>query len=291
MYYYIVNPAAGNGAIDGIQEKLKANLHGLGIDGEFNKTIGSGDATKIVKQAIEDNYKTIVAIGGDETVNEVITAVHATKNPNVAVGIIPTGKQNLMARHLGIGDWQHACDVLATRRLQTYQLMKVNNKTFIYDCTFLSEGTWQPEVSNHPIPVWQNLLDKASGPTKQKPFDYLLDIDGNYKVRGTANQITISNQKFLDTALANELIVHLYIPQSKAEKPSVLSRLFNKAGQETANASQLHGKSITIECKSPVEAIIDGQRLGGTKFAIHIARDSVQLITNRENQSTGKSKS
>jgi diacylglycerol kinase family enzyme len=287
MYYYIVNPAAGNSIISSIQEKLKSNLHSLGIDGEFNKTIGAGDAAKIAKLAVEQNFKTIVAVGGDETVNEVITAVHATKKTNVAVGIIPTGKQNLMARHLGIGDWQHACDVLAARRLQTYQLMKINSKAFIYDCTFLSEGTWQPEeTSSSSAPVWQNLMEKVSIPVAQKPFEYLLDLDNQYKVRGNANQITISNQKFLDTSLPNRLIIHIYNAASHDDKPTILNKIFRRSKPNMHSVSQLHGNNIAIECKSPTEAIIDGQKLGGTKFNIHITDAKVQLITNRETSAT-----
>lgn len=283
MYYYIVNPASGNSVISSIQEKLKANLHALGIDGEFNKTIGSGDAAKIAKLAVDQNFKTIVAVGGDETVNEVITAVHETKKDSVAVGVIPTGKQNLMARHLGIGDWQHACDVLASRRLQTYQLMRVNNKVFIYDCTILSEGVFQPEeTSPSPAPIWQNLLEKATPSPKQQPFEYLLDLDKRYKVRGEANQITVSNQKFLDTALENELIIHIHSPDPYQKKLPILGNLFKRPGHKINGISQLHANNIAIECKSPTEAIIDGQKLGGTKFNIHITDAKVQLITNRE---------
>lgn len=292
MYYYIVNPAAGNSLISSIQEKLKSTLHNLGIDGEFNKTIGAGDAAKIAKTAVDQNFKTIVAVGGDETVNEVITAVHETKKDNVAVGIIPTGKQNLMARHLGVGDWQHACEVLAARRLQTYRLMKVNNKPFIYDCTLLSEGVWHPQESNpSPAPVWQNLIEKASNNHTQKPFEYLLDLDNKYKVRGIANQITISNQKFLDTSLNNQLIIHLYGVSGGHNKRTLLNRIFQRSDQNTHTISQIHGNNTAIECKSPTEAIIDGQKVGGTKFSIHITRAEVQLITNRDtNKQSSESK-
>lgn len=284
MYYYIVNPAAGNSLVGSIQEKLKARLHEMGIDGEFNKTIGSGDAAKIAKQALAQGFKTIVAIGGDETVNEVVTAVCAGGKPRVAVGIIPVGKQNLMARHLGIGDWQHACDVLAARRLQTYQLMEVNGKPFIYDCTLLAAGSWQP-APNEPEPFWQELINRATPSRGLTPFTYLLDLDRKYKVRGEAGQIIVSNQKFLDTKLGNDLILHIYNAESKAEQKSKIRKFvqrFKRETQHNSQFSQLHGTNITIECHSPAEAIIDGQKVDGTKFSISLSDNEIQLITNRD---------
>lgn len=106
MYYYIVNPAAGGGLINSIQDRLKASLNQLNIDGEFAKTLGPGDALKITETAVDKGATTIVAVGGGETVNEVIAAVYKANHPEVAIGIIPTGKQNWLAQYLGIGSWR-----------------------------------------------------------------------------------------------------------------------------------------------------------------------------------------
>jgi len=282
VYYYIVNPAAGKGEVGTIQDKLKATLHSLGIDGEFNKTIGAGDAAKITRLAIEQGFKTIVAVGGDSTVNEVITAVHSSHKANIAVGIIPTGKQNLMANHLGINGWQQACEVLATRRLQTYQLMSINNRLFIYDCTLLAEGVWQPQTDAEG-PVWQTFLDKAASSSEQ-PFEYLLDLDQHYKVRGQALQITVSNQKFLDTSRQNRLIVHIYNAEAGTTKNSGLSKFLGRflPRRHHSPYSQFHSNRATIECRTPAEAIIDGKKLGGTKFVIDLTPEEIRLITNRD---------
>src|SRR4051794_40785384 len=113
MYYYILNPAAGKGTVNSTQDKLRVRLRELGIEGEFVKTTGPGDATKMAKQAVEKGHTTIVVVGGDGTVNEVINGI--TKD-TVAVGIIPAGHSNLLAHRLGITGWQQACEVLSARR-------------------------------------------------------------------------------------------------------------------------------------------------------------------------------
>src|SRR5947208_682989 len=99
MYYYIINPSAGGGAINQIQDKLRARLQTLGISGEFAKTTGPGDATKMAAAAISSGATTVVAVGGDGTVNEVVNGI---SKDQVAVGIIPIGHTNFLANRLGI---------------------------------------------------------------------------------------------------------------------------------------------------------------------------------------------
>src|SRR5882757_9997325 len=120
MYYYVVNPAAGRGQIRNMQEKLRSRLDDLGIRGEWAKTTGPGEATRMTRAAIASGHTTIVAVGGDDTVNEVINGVDQT---GVAVGIIPIGTGNRLAAQLGIITWPQACEALAARRLTSYSLI------------------------------------------------------------------------------------------------------------------------------------------------------------------------
>ncbi|MEO7618017.1 MAG: acylglycerol kinase family protein, partial [Candidatus Saccharibacteria bacterium] len=75
MYYYIVNPAAGNGSVKASQEKLRQMLDELGIRGEWAKTTGPGEATKMAAAAVAKGHTTIIAVGGDDTVNEVMNGI------------------------------------------------------------------------------------------------------------------------------------------------------------------------------------------------------------------------
>src|SRR5476651_995719 len=132
MYYYVVNPAAGHGQIKNLQDKLRTRLDELGIRGEWAKTTGPGDATKMTRTAIASGHTTVVAVGGDDTVNEVINGV---ENNDVAVGIIPIGTTNRVANQLGIVQWQQACEALAARRLTSYSLIAAGQKFFLSTLT------------------------------------------------------------------------------------------------------------------------------------------------------------
>ncbi|PWK29370.1 YegS/Rv2252/BmrU family lipid kinase [Arcicella aurantiaca] len=59
----------------------------------------SGHATKIAQQAVREGIATVVAIGGDGTVNEVGKGLIGS---NTSLGIIPIGSGNGLARHLKI---------------------------------------------------------------------------------------------------------------------------------------------------------------------------------------------
>src|SRR5882757_3364306 len=132
MYYYVVNPAAGRGQIRNMQEKLRSRLDDLGIRGEWAKTTGPGEATRMTKAAIAAGHTTIVAVGGDDTVNEVINGIGSE---NVAVGILPIGSNNRVATQLGIVTWPQACEALAARRLTSYSLIAAGQKFFLSTLT------------------------------------------------------------------------------------------------------------------------------------------------------------
>jgi YegS/Rv2252/BmrU family lipid kinase len=131
MYYYIINPAAGYGKINKIQDKLKLTLTNFNIVGEFVKTTGPGDAIKLTKLGLSKGYNTIVAIGGDGTVNEVANVIAKEGSEKTVLGVIPIGNTNNLARTLGILSWESSCSILASRKLETIDLGQAAKDYFI----------------------------------------------------------------------------------------------------------------------------------------------------------------
>ena len=89
----IVNPAA-RGARARIErlQRLTRNV-------VIRATKGPGDAEAQTERAVEQGFNTIVAAGGDGTINEVVNGIGSAP---VSLGILPMGTVNVLAMELGI---------------------------------------------------------------------------------------------------------------------------------------------------------------------------------------------
>jgi diacylglycerol kinase family enzyme len=95
----IANSMAGTGwkgrSLNKVVRRLKEIYPGL----ELVYTKGPGDATALSRQAVSDGYRTIIAAGGDGTINEAINGMAVSQS---ILGIIPMGTGNAIARELGL---------------------------------------------------------------------------------------------------------------------------------------------------------------------------------------------
>lgn len=249
MYYYIVNPNAGDRTIDSIQDKLKDQLHRLDIDGEFHKTLEKGDAGRIALSGVKKSANTIVVIGGDKTVNEVISAVHGSSSPRTPIGIIPTGHSNRLAEILGIKDWQQAVELLATRRLHQFKLIHINGHHFIHQAEFTpqTEGEWE----------------------------FLAEVDNQYRVRGRGNSMIVHNLRRLHPHLPDRLFIETSAPTQDKKWWQLKKPENNQAG------SKLHAGSLSIEFSQSTNALIDGRRISDVSYQLHLSDVPLRLITNK----------
>lgn len=96
---FIMNPKSGVGRKDSIPELIDKYIDKDLFDYQIANTEYAGHATELAQQATQDKIDIVAAIGGDGTVNEVGKAL---VNTDTAIGIIPTGSGNGLARHLAI---------------------------------------------------------------------------------------------------------------------------------------------------------------------------------------------
>ncbi|GGD69581.1 hypothetical protein GCM10011514_37120 [Emticicia aquatilis] len=98
--WFIVNPISGGKKVhQSIVELIDIQLDKQLYLPKICYTEYAGHATEIAADAVKNKIPIVVAIGGDGTVNEVGKALIHT---NTALGIIPTGSGNGLARELGI---------------------------------------------------------------------------------------------------------------------------------------------------------------------------------------------
>ncbi|BDD10188.1 hypothetical protein FUAX_26200 [Fulvitalea axinellae] len=96
---FVVNPVAGTKNKDDFSSWVETHLGSKGLVYEIRYTERRGHAVELVNEALEQKIRYIVAVGGDGTVNEVARGM---VNADAAMGVIPMGSGNGLARSLGI---------------------------------------------------------------------------------------------------------------------------------------------------------------------------------------------
>jgi diacylglycerol kinase (ATP) len=96
---FILNPFAGTKGTTSIREEITRVCELYSIKHHIVQTEYKGHAIELAATASKKGYDLVVAVGGDGTINEV--AQGAIKS-GLAMGIIPRGSGNGLARHLGI---------------------------------------------------------------------------------------------------------------------------------------------------------------------------------------------
>lgn len=99
-YHFIVNPIAGAGNSKRLFSEAKDIMDKEGIAYTYVFSKGSGHVSELVRSAVEDDHKKIVAVGGDGTVRETAQVVMGQKD--LVMGILPFGTGNDLARALKI---------------------------------------------------------------------------------------------------------------------------------------------------------------------------------------------
>lgn len=96
----IENPTAGRntpGSLRVAERALEATF-----ELELVSTNARGHAAELAREAVEAGAKTVIAYGGDGTVNEVVNGLlGARDSTDVVLGVLPGGTTNVLARNLG----------------------------------------------------------------------------------------------------------------------------------------------------------------------------------------------
>ena len=92
-----MNPISGTSSKERVPDLIEETLDKDKFEYELRLTEYAGHASEIAKEAKDKGVDIVVAVGGDGTVNEVARAI---VHSNTALGIIPCGSGNGLARHL-----------------------------------------------------------------------------------------------------------------------------------------------------------------------------------------------
>ncbi len=89
-----------------------------------------GEAESLARSAVKEGFNTIVAAGGDGTVNEVVNGIAGSE---AALGLLPLGTMNVFATELGlpVGDLTRCWAIIQESRIRDVDLPCANGKHFV----------------------------------------------------------------------------------------------------------------------------------------------------------------
>ncbi len=133
--FLVGNPCSG-------KKKLKKNLLDIvsvftnaGYDVTVYPTKSRGNATTVLK-TLSDEYSTVVCVGGDGTLNEVITGMMHNKN-NYKLAYVPAGTLNEWSSSLKISrNIVEAARDIPNGKIITLDIGKFDDKFFTYTASF-----------------------------------------------------------------------------------------------------------------------------------------------------------
>lgn len=190
---FIINPISGTKQKREIPGLIADIFHGSGIDPEIVYTERAGHATEIAAQKAKDGVDVVVAVGGDGTVNEVAKALVYT---DTALGIVPCGSGNGLARHLGIPmNRKKAISLFLTGGIETIDHGKINgDRLFFCSCGvgFDALVSWKfAHAAKRGLMTYCSIAFKEN--FKYKPETYTLKTDTGEEITDKAFVIACGN--------------------------------------------------------------------------------------------------
>jgi YegS/Rv2252/BmrU family lipid kinase len=133
-YLFILNPTSDRGNAAHSVSSLTHRLQELKLDYELIQTERPWHAPELARQAVQDGFKVVVAVGGDGTANEVLNGLMQAKHAGegeAALGLIGIGRGNDFAFGMHVPNGlEVGCQVLAEDHRRLVDVGKVQGGLF-----------------------------------------------------------------------------------------------------------------------------------------------------------------
>ena len=275
---FILNPIAGPSRRYDMPALIAQHFGTLEADYEIRLTEYAGHAVELARAAAAEGFEVVAAVGGDGTINEVGRGLLGT---DAALGIVPQGSGNGLARHLKVPlGLPAALRRLARPDFSRMDVGRMNGHPF-----FCTAGLgFDAHVSQHFAQAGSRGLSTYLRVTLReyrhyRPVPVRVDLDGrveetNCYVLAFANASQYGNNAYiapladlrdglLDVCLIDAL------PVVRAMKVSLGMALGNLPQSNAAEYFRVPRGRVTAQ--APISFHVDGDYLGhATEFTIEL---------------------
>lgn len=286
---FIINPISGTSKKNDLPDKILTELDKIEFDPEILFTDHQYHGYELAAGFAKADYYAVVAVGGDGTVNEVARGLVHTKT---ALGIIPTGSGNGLARHFEIPlNIKKAVHVLNHSEPIMMDYGLVNDHPFFCTCGTGFDAYVSTEFAKGTERGIMKYLEKIiTGYFNYRSQQYHL-LGNNIDVKAKAFVLTFAN--------SSQWGNNAYIaPQASVQDgkmdisilsnfpiiaiPSLAIQLFTKTIDKDFFMSTLRTDEITLYRQAPGPFHFDGEPYEeGTEIHVKMVRDGLKMLVKK----------
>lgn len=285
-----LNPTAGT-ALE--EDHLKELLASLLPEAELIVAEAAGDLERLARAAVQEGCTTIVAAGGDGTVNGVLNGI-AGDLAKVRLGILPLGTGNDFARTINLPtDCEHAIAVLREDCTRRIDLIRVTTASISRLFLNVSAGGFSTKVSEFATTVkeaWGPLCYARSfvgALPELDDYQTRIRLDDSDEFTTSAYSVIVANARYvagglpiapeaeLDDGLADLLILPVATLRELATlaPATILGRHL-----EDQRIIFRRARKIVVESQPPMRFNADGELLPAETATFEVLPGALEII-------------
>ncbi|HEY0949380.1 diacylglycerol kinase [Nocardioides sp.] len=283
----LTNPTAGKGRGARYRDAVLPRLRAAGLTVRNLAGRDADEAQDLAHQAVADGVDAVVVVGGDGMAH---LAAQALAGTGAALGVIPAGTGNDVARYFGLPrrDPVAAADVVIAGRTRTVDLARSGPRHFVTVLAAGFDAIVNERANKMTWPKGQmryNLATVAELRTFE-PIPYTLELDGA-RVNLEAMLVAIGNGPsfggglritegaILDDGLLDVVIIK---PMSKPGLIRTYPKLFK--GTHVTHPAYEHHRVRSVTVAAPgIVSYADGERFGPLPLTVECVPGALTVLT------------
>ncbi|SMO54854.1 lipid kinase, YegS/Rv2252/BmrU family [Solitalea koreensis] len=287
---FVINPISGGRSKHRVESSIIEKLDHSIYEYEMAYSNAVDHARKLSKSAAYLGFDVVVAVGGDGTVNEVARGLLSI-NSHAALGVIPFGSGNGLARHLGIPmDIEKAIEVLNKHDLISIDTAVMNEEPF-----FNVAGTgFDAHISflfanDKKRGLWGYAKAVLNEFANYKPQKYAISIDGKLLERNAFMLSIANSSQFGNNAhiaphaslVDGVLDIAIVKPFPLYQFPVLAFRLLARNVDKSDYVEIIKGSEIKIKRLEAGPIHLDGEpREMGAELEIKVRPGTLNVLKN-----------
>lgn len=285
---FILNPISGVSSKAGIPHLIDKYLDKDVFDYEVRTTEYAGHGAQMAAEAAKEDVDVVVAIGGDGTVNEVARAIVHTQT---ALGIIPCGSGNGLARHLMIPmNVRKAIETVNLCDIHELDYGVISGHPFFCTCGMGFDADISQKFAEAgkrgPITYVQKVLEEA---LKYKPQTYEVVLDGDAArhkafLISCANASQYGNNAYIAPQASMSdgyMDVVIMEPFDLIEAPQIAIDMFNKTLDKSSRIKTFRAKHVEIHREKAGVIHFDGDPvMAGADVDVRLYAKGFRAVVN-----------